>query len=461
MKLLPFIISLIIGTLLIAQPGDPRLQELAENRRRNELIEQLNKDPKNPKLLWEKVNQDFRHLNIDFYRAPNRNHQTELTAYFSTSAAQLDELIGVTPENPRLYLLRARYHYYYSDVYRAIEDFSRALELSKERELSSEIYHLLSICYYHIGIEQLPLDMEKTLESIDSANNLSDNSIEPYYREKIYYLELAKKEDLLFEYYKTIAIKYLDAFKDEKEVKLYRFNENFGRSLIHLYQLAEYCYKNKKYQKAIEILNVCIDACPRNKAGKAMPNWEIVCCHYLLSKIYREPEIDDYEKAVEHILLTIDEPKSWMVDEHELKKDLDFFLERSPNNADLQLAKAVYIFKLSWLGSRNTEEYLRENMDPLLEKAIKLGSQSHKIPLMLAIRNRVFKHHDEALIYAEEAVKLDPDNYNCQSELFEVMRNFPKTEEKVYLEIKKKIDVLFYDEKPDFKQLIKLIKNLK
>jgi hypothetical protein len=80
---------------------------------------------------------------------------------------------------------------------------------------------------------------------------------------------------------------------------------------------------------------------------------------------------------------------------------------------------------------------------------------------MLAIRNRVFKHHDEALIYAEEAVKLDPNNYHCQSELIEVLRNFPKTEEKVYLEIKKIIDVLFYDEKPDFKQIIKLIKNLK
>ena len=117
MKLLPFILSLIFGIQLIAQPGDPRLQELAENRRRNELIEQLKNDPKNPKLLWEKVYQDFRHLNIDFYRAPNRNHQTELTAYFSTSAAQLDELIGITPENPRLYLLRARYHYYYSDYY--------------------------------------------------------------------------------------------------------------------------------------------------------------------------------------------------------------------------------------------------------------------------------------------------------------------------------------------------------
>jgi hypothetical protein len=100
-------------------------------------------------------------------------------------------------------------------------------------------------------------------------------------------------------------------------------------------------------------------------------------------------------------------------------------------------------------------------MDPLLEKAIKLGSKSHKIPLMLAIRNRVFKHHDEALIYAEEAVKLDPDNYNCQSELFEVMRNFPKTEESVFREMRKRNEELFYDLKPDFEQLKKLIKNLK
>jgi tetratricopeptide (TPR) repeat protein len=149
-----------------------------------------------------------------------------------------------------------------------------------------------------------------------------------------------------------------------------------------------------------------------------------------------------------------------MVDEHELKKDLDFFLERSPNNADLQLAKAVYIFKLSWLGSRNTEEYLRENMDPLLEKAIKLGSQSHKIPLMLAIRNRVFKHHDEALIYAEEAVKLDPDNYNCQSELIEVLRNFPKTEESVFKEMRKRNEELFYDQKPDFDKIATMIQGL-
>jgi hypothetical protein len=156
----------------------------------------------------------------------------------------------------------------------------------------------------------------------------------------------------------------------------------------------------------------------------------------------------------------MDEPQSWLLDEHELLKDLDFFLQRSPNHADLLIAKAMYYFKLSWQGNRTYENLLTEQMDPLLEKALYLGSQSYKIPLMLANRNRVYKHQDQALMYAKEAVEKSPDNYHCQSELFQVLRNFPETEEKVYQEIKKKIDVLFYDEKPDFKQLIKLIENL-
>ena len=191
-----------------------------------------------------------------------------------------------------------------------------------------------------------------------------------------------------------------------------------------------------------------------------MQNHEILKCRQLLSKIYREPAIDNYEKAIEHIVLAMDEPQSWLLDEHELLKDLDFFLQRSPNHADLLIAKAIYYFKLGWQGNRTYENLLTEQMDPLLEKALYLGSQSYKIPLMLANRNRVYKHHDQALMYAKEAVEKSPDNYHCQSELFQVLRNFPETEEKVYQEIKKKIDVLFYDEKPDFRKIIKAIGDL-
>jgi tetratricopeptide (TPR) repeat protein len=303
--------------------------------------------------------------------------------------------------------------------------------------------------------------MDKSLAFIDSANLASEDGKEPFARDKIYFLQLAKKEAELHSYFKTLVILNLEACRDDKNIKLYRFDDDFIQALSYLYQSADFHYRKKNFKKAIEILELAIETAPKNKLGGAMPNHEILKCRQLLSKIYREPAIDNYEKAIEHIVLAMDEPQSWLLDEHELLKDLDFFLQRSPNNADLQLAKAVYIFKLSWLGSRNTEEYLRENMDPLLEKAIKLGNQSHKIPLMLAIRNRVFKHHDEALIYAEEAVKLDPDNYHCQSELIEVLRNFPKTEESVFREMRKRNEALFYDQKPNFEQIIELIKNLK
>ena len=79
---------------------------------------------------------------------------------------------------------------------------------------------------------------------------------------------------------------------------------------------------------------------------------------------------------------------------------------------------------------------------------------------MLANRNRVYKHLDQALMYAKEAVEKSPDNYHCQSELFQVLRNFTKTEEKVFQEIKLKIDRLYYDEMPDFDKIIKAIGDL-
>lgn len=139
---------------------------------------------------------------------------------------------------------------------------------------------------------------------------------------------------------------------------------------------------------------------------------------------------------------------------------MDFFLQKSSDNPVLLIAMAIYYFKIGWQGNRTHENLLSEQMDPLLEKALYLGSQSYKIPLMLANRNRVYKHLDQALMYAKEAVKKSPDNYHCQSELFQVLRNFPETEEKVFQEIKKKIDVLFNDSKPDFGHLIKTINTL-
>ena len=460
MKLLPFILSLIFGIQLIAQPGDPELLMQAENRRRNELIEQLNNDPKNPKLLWEKVNQDFRHLNIDIYRTANTNHTIVLTAEMSETAAQLDELIALEPNNAQLYFLRGNFHFFYTNANKTVEDFEKALQLSTDNSFRIKIFHKLSLCHYHIGIDNAQYNMDKSLAFIDSANLSSEDGKEPFARDKIYFLQLAKKEAELHSYFKTLVILNLEACRDDKNIKLYRFDDDFIQALSYLYQSADFHYRKKNFKKAIEILELAIETAPKNKLGGAMPNHEILKCRQLLSKIYREPAIDNYEKAIEHIVLAMDEPQSWLIDEHELVKDLDFFLQSYPNNADLLIAKAMYYFKIGWQGNRTYENLLTEQMDPLLEKALYLGSQSYKIPLMLANRNRVYKHQDQALMYAKEAVEKSPDNYHCQSELFQVLRNFPETEEKVYQEIKKKIDVLFYDEKPDFKQLIKLIENL-
>lgn len=460
MKKLLLILLLSMESLIQAQPGDPEMLILAENSRRLELIQKLEKDPHNPKLLYEKVYQDLRTLNIDIYRTANSNHTIFLTAEMSETAAQLDELIALQPYNAQLYFLRGNFHFFYTNANKTVDDFEKALQLSTDNSFRINVFHKLSLCHYHINIDNEQYNMDKSLAYIDSANLAYERGTEPFARDKIYFLQLAKKEAELHSYYKTLVILNLEACRDDKTIKLYRFDDDFIQALSYLYQFADFHYRKNNFKKATDILELAIETAPKNKLGGAMPNHEILKCRQLLSKIYREPSIDNYEKAIEHIVLAMDEPQSWLIDEHELAKDLDFFLQSYPNNADLLIAKAMYYFKIGWQGNRTHENLLTEQMDPLLEKALYLGSQSYKIPLMLANRNRVYKHLDQAIMYAKEAVEKSPDNYHCQTELFQVLRNFPETEEKVFQEIKKKIDLQFYDEKPDFGRLISEIERL-
>ncbi len=460
MKYILSFIYLFCITLCNAQPGDPEILRLAENRRKLELLQKLEQDPHNPSLLYEKVYQDLRTLNIKIYRSVNNGYETLLSAEMSETAAQLDELIALQPNNAQLYFLRGNFHFFYTNANKTVEDFEKALQLSVDNSFRNNVFHKLSLCHYHIGIDKEQFDMDKSLAYIDSANLASDASKEPFARDKIYFLQLAKKEAELLNYYKTLAILNLEACRDDNNIKLYRFDDNFLQALSYLHEAAIYYSRNKNFEKAIKILKICIDAAPKNKSGQAMPNNVILQCKHLLSKIYRESAIDDYDKALEYIIQAVDEPQSWLLDKHELLKDLDFFLQKSSDNPDLLIAMAIYYFKIGWQGNRTREDILSEQMDPLLEKALNRGSQSFKIPLMLSIRNRVNNHHEQAFMFAKEAVELAPDNFNCQVALFEALRNFPETEEKVFQETKKKIDRLYYDKKPDFEHLIKTINTL-
>lgn len=459
MKKILLLSILIFKGILSAQPGDPKEMILAEQQRRIELKQKLEKDPHNPKLLYEKVYQDLRTLNIDLYQKPY-NYNKVLTADLGETAAQLDELINLQPQDAQHYFLRGNYQYFYGDVNNSVEDFEKALELSTDHSFRTDVFHKLSLCHYHIGISKEPFELDKCLVYIDSANLASEDETEPFERDKIYFLNLARKEAELHSYYKRLAKNYIKTCIKEADIKLYRFNDNFLAALGYLHEAANYQYGNKKFKKAIEILETCIDATPKNRAGEAMPNHVILNCHHLLSKIYREPEIDDYDKALKHIILALDEPSSWLLNEHELLKDLDYFLERSSDNPDLLIAKAIYYFKIGWQGSRTNENILSEQMDPLLDKALNRGCQSYKIPLMLSIRNRVYRQHDQALMYAKDAVEQAPDNYYCQAALYEALRNFPKTDEKAFQEIRKKIDRLYYNQKPDFYKILRAIDNL-
>jgi hypothetical protein len=460
MKYILSFIYLFCITLCNAQPGDPENLRLAENRRKLELLKKLEQYPHNPSLLYEKVYQDLRTLNIEIYRSVNNGQETIVSTEMNETAAQLDELIALQPNNAQLYFMRGNFHFFYTNANKTVDDFERALQLSTDNSFRINVFHKLSLCHYHIGIDNEQYNMDKSLAYIDSANLASEDGKEPFARDKIYFLQLAKKEAELHSYYKTLAIFNLEACRDDNNIKLYRFDDNFLQALSYLYEAAIYYSRNKNFETAIKILKICIDAAPKNKAGQAMPNNVILQCKHLLSKIYREPAIDDYDKALEYIIQAVDEPQSWLLDEHELLKDLDFFLQKSSDNPDLLIAMAIYYFKIAWQGNGTREDILSEQMDPLLEKALNRGSQSYKIPLMLSIRNRVYKHLDQAFMYAKEAVEKSPENYYCQSELFQVLRNFPETEEKVFQEIKKKIDGLFYDSKPDFGHLIKTINTL-
>jgi hypothetical protein len=246
---------------------------------------------------------------------------------------------------------------------------------------------------------------------------------------------------------------------EDNDITLYRFDDNFLAGLNNLYLAAAHFYKLKNYKETIGILELCISFSCKNKLDIEMPNLSIIKCHYLLSKIYRESGSEDPEKAVYHIIKASGEPKSWLINEHEMEKDLNYFLETFPNNSDLYIAKALFIYKQLWQGVEET--YFMDKIDHLLEKAERLGSQSHKIPLIRALINRKYHHNEQALYYAKEAVSRDSLNYHCQSELFEVMRNFPDTKESEFTALRNKINPLFYDKKPDFKLFIEMIKNHK
>jgi hypothetical protein len=449
---------LLLSNFTIAQPGDPQLMILAENRNRIELLEKLEKDPHNPKLLLEKVNMDLKWLRIDLYSQPNRAGFTNSTELSSETATQLNELIALK-QDAHLYFLKGKYNFYYSGISYAIEDFEKAADLAEDSNLKREINYNLSLCYYHRNEEKQAADLDKALEYIDSANTGYDPGNAPYNSEKIYFLELTKKNEELLAYYKAAAIVAFTACMEGNDITLYRFDDNFLAGLNNLYLAAAHFYKLKNYKETIGILELCISFSCKNKFDIEMPNLSIIKCHYLLSKIYRESGSEDPEKAVYHIIKASDEPKSWLINEHEMEKDLNYFLETFPNNSDLYIAKALFIYKQLWQGVEET--YFMDKIDPLLEKAEQLGSQSHKIPLIRALINRKYHHNEQALYYAKEAVSRDSLNYHCQSELFEVMRNFPDTKESEFTALRNKINPLFYDKKPDFKLFIEMIKNHK
>ncbi len=449
---------LLLSNFTIAQPGDPELMILAENRSRTELLEKLEKDPHNPKLLLDKVNMDLKWLRIDLYSKPYRDEMPIETQLLSETAAQLNELIGIKPD-AWLYILKGRYNFFNSGISYAIEDFEKARSLTEDLELKRELFYSLSLCYYHRNEEKQAADLDKALEYIDSAKSGYPPGKEPYNGEKIYFLELAKKNEELYAYYKSAAIVALTACMEDNDITLYRFDDNFLAGLNNLYLAAAHFYKLKNYKEAIGILELCISFSCKNKVDLEMPNLTIIKCHYLLSKIYRTSGNEDHEKAVYHILKASDEPKSWLINEQEMEKDLNYFLEIFPNNPDLYIAKAILIYKQLWQGVE--ESYFWDKINPLLEKAEQLGSQSHKIPLIRALINRKYHHNEQALFYAKEAVRRAPLNYHCQSELFEVMRNFPDTKEEEFKALRNIINPLFYDKKPDFEGFIEMIKNHK
>lgn len=311
MKYILSFIYLFCITLCNAQPSDPEILRLAENRRKLELIQKLENDPHNPSLLYEKVYQDLRTLNIEIYRTANSNHTIILTAEMSETAAQLDELIALQPNNTQLYFLRGNFHFFYTNANKTVDDFEKALQLSTDNSFRINVFHKLSLCHYHIDIDNEQYNMDKSLAFIDSANLAYEGGTEPFARDKIYFLQLAKKEAELHSYYKTLAILNLEACRDDNDIKLYRFDDNFLQALSYLHEAAIYYSRNKNFEKAIKILKICIDAAPKNKAGHAMPNNVILQCKHLLSKIFREPAIDDYDKALEYIIQAVDEPQSW------------------------------------------------------------------------------------------------------------------------------------------------------
>ena len=162
----------------------------------------------------------------------------------------MDKAIVLYPTNRKFFALRATSYAELNQHKRAIEDYTRSINLGNQYSYS---YALRGASYYHLN------QYEDAIKDYTKAINLAPN-------EAIFYIGRAKAYDELKQYEKKELdfTKALDLLAQDNTEKESTKSEEQGNDEIYYLSLALDSIDKKQYIQAIELLDKAISLNPQN-----------------------------------------------------------------------------------------------------------------------------------------------------------------------------------------------------
>lgn len=492
MKNLIFLIIFSISTNLFAQPGYlPHMQEADFKR----ITEQLNDDPNNYELIWQRLNINSSHFDIyskgGIVKKENVLNEPEAISLsnwtYEERIADLNKLIeskaeineyGTISNIADFTFMRGQIYYLLGEYQKALTDYLFALDNINENEAKRNNYYkkqkiCISIAAYYYNKREDNEDYYKTSTSeenlrqalkyidmispLEFTENFNDENSYNYYesiqdsyeQEKINLLTYLKEDVRLENYYKKLMRNQYEIFKrqkarddewDKDDVKKngynYSTNSSYLNALGYANRLANFYYDRKNYKKAKWLAEQTINYFPTNSFGYIVDRYDVGIHYLLLNKIYQTEGFKNFDKEMNTLIdLLGGSTHGTNYNVSEIGKYLNERLQENPNEPRLYLALGIWHYKNRMSSSHSATLSTAEILN-LLNKAEKLKLKDYRLPFAkAAVYLHLEKNNELGLSEINKALNQYKANPSVYSIKYELLRKFPNPNEQELQEL--------------------------
>ncbi|MCL2327798.1 MAG: hypothetical protein FWC39_04710 [Bacteroidetes bacterium] len=466
MKKILYILFLIISVNAVAQPGYSFAEIRAMSEKYfQEINEQLEKDPNNLELIWERVKMEFEYQ-LDIKTKPEnfKNkifHYENPTDLFSDLTKLIDNNFVThstyeTHNIAEFLLLRGRAYYFSGEMDKALQDYLLALNYVNSQHITDDIN--LSIAAYYYNLEE-NLTAENARQALKYVNLLARNSCsnqiaDCYEQEKIDLLKFLGDDEELENYYKELIYRTYNIFVRYNSDHFLKKDTYFS-TLLKVNDLANFYYETENYERAKYLAEQALKFFEDNNHNANF--WNAAEHYLLMNKIFQLEVYRNFDAEMNNIVKLAYFNHGSYVEESYIKKRL----QENPQEARLYLALAI------WHSRQRERNISDDEIFNLLEKAEQLKLVDYRIPLLKAGIYGLQKNYELALKEIDNAIQLAPENVNLYWEKYQLLQRYnwsipnPDWEKVTEVEqIAKRKNVDNNKDFPNISELINSIKNL-